>query len=262
MKMDIYIDILFFNNLISDFLILSLCENKFTYDKNSILKKICASITGAVYACLFVFDMPDFFYSAPILIIVSIAMCAIAFLPCELVDFAKKCISFHFVSIMFCGIFYTVNQKISYGIPEILWIFCIALSFLVCKIAFLKIKSDLYSTNCRIKIEYKNNKVAFNGMIDSGNSLIDPVSHKSVLIIDEKILKELFSPSITKNNLCEFIDSKDFKVIPYKTISDSGVTYGFLPDKLICNNKKIKNVIVAVSPSQISTNALISTKII
>ncbi len=260
--MDIYIDILFFNNLISDFLILSLCENKFTYDKISNLRKICASITGAVYACLFVFDMPDFFYSAPFRIMVSIGMCATAFLPCTLTDLVKKCIVFHIISIIFCGIFYTVNQKISYELSDTLWIFCISLSFLVCKIAFLKIKSDLYSKNCRIKIEYKKNKVVFNGMIDSGNSLIDPVSLMPVLIIDERILKELFSPSITKNNLCEFVDSKDFKVIPYKTISDSGVTYGFLPDKLICNNKKIKNVIVAVSPSQISTNALISTKII
>ncbi|MBR3791758.1 MAG: sigma-E processing peptidase SpoIIGA, partial [Clostridia bacterium] len=53
--MTIYIDVLFFINLISDFLILSLCDNSFS--KKSVVKRICASCIGSLYACLFVFNI-------------------------------------------------------------------------------------------------------------------------------------------------------------------------------------------------------------
>ena len=99
-------------------------------------------------------------------------------------------------------------------------------------------------------------------MLDTGNTLRDPISDMPVLVINEGVLKGLFSPSVTQNNLCEFVNPEDFRIIPYKTISDSGITYGFIPDKLLYENKEIKNTIVAVAPSPISSDALISPQII
>ena len=99
-------------------------------------------------------------------------------------------------------------------------------------------------------------------MIDTGNALKDPVSDMPVLVIDEKVLKSLFSPSVTRNNLCEFVQPEDFRIIPYKTISNSGITYGFIPHGLLIEDKIIKDTIIAVSPSPINTDALINPQLI
>lgn len=258
--MTIYIDVLFFINLISDFLILSLCDN--SYSKKSIIKKICASGIGSLYACLFVFDFTNTIYSLSGKIIVSLIMCIISFCPVSPKIFFKNYLSFIAISMMFSGVFYTLNSFFIFEISDIMWIFCICSSFFICKYLFSKIKSELYSTDCKIKIKYKDKSVSFSGMIDSGNALTEPTTLKPVLVIDESILKKLFSQSATNNNLCEFVDSKDFRAIPYKTISSSGVTFGFVPDKLIVNGKDIKNTVVAVAPSPIESGALINIKTI
>ena len=99
-------------------------------------------------------------------------------------------------------------------------------------------------------------------MIDTGNALKDPISDMPALVIDEKVLKALFSPSVTRNNLCEFVEPEDFRIIPYKTISNSGITYGFIPHKLLIEDKVIKDTIIAVSPAPINTDALINPQLI
>ncbi len=256
--MTIYIDVLFFINFISDFLILSLCDN--LYSKKSIIKKLCASGIGSLYACLFVFGFTNTIYSLPGKIIVSVIMCIISFCPVSPNIFLKKYLSFATISIMFSGVFYTLNSLLTFEISDIMWILCICSSFLMCKYLFYKIKLEHYSKDCKIKIKYKDKSVSFTGMIDSGNALTDPITLKPVLVVDESILKKLFSQSATNNNLCEFIDSNDFRVIPYKTISSSGVTFGFVPDKLTINGKEIKNTVVAVAPSPIESGALINIK--
>lgn len=258
--MTIYIDVLFFINLVSDFLILSLCDNSFS--KKSVIKRICASSIGSLYACLFVLNFNEVIYSLAGKLVVSMIMCIVSFYPATPQIFFKKYLSFIIISILFSGVFFTANSFIIFNYSDVMWIFCICSSFIICKFAFYKTKSELYSKDFKIKIKYKDNSVSFTGMVDTGNALTDPVTLKPVLVIDESILKKLFSKSATNNNLCEFVDSKDFRVIPYKTISDFGVTFGFVPDKLIINGKNIKNTVVAVAPSPISSGALINTKII
>ena len=174
--------------------------------------------------------------------------------------FFEKFVLFLVVSMIFCGIFYAVPSLLNiYDIP---WILLIFTAFFVTRLTFIKIKNKLYSKECKIKIQYNKKYVILNGMIDTGNALKEPVSSMPVLVIDEEILKKLFSPSATKNNLCEFVNPEDFRIIPYKTIANSGVTYGFLPEKLLFEDKEIKNTIVAVAPSPISSDALISPQII
>lgn len=262
--MTIYIDVLFAINFISDFIILLLCDMNF---KKGIFKKIVASIIGSLYACFFVFDLPRIIYSLFGKIVVLIFMCFIAFFPCNVTYLLNKCATFLFISILFCGVFYAgemlfQNPYFLYEISDIVWIVCMCTALFISRFAYLKIKKTLYFDKHKLKIFYNEKCVTLNGMIDTGNSLYDPVSSFPVLIINEKILKELFSPSATKSNLCEFVNPEDFRIIPYKTISENGVIYGFIPNKLIYEGKKINDIIIAVAPSPITSDALISPQII
>ena len=152
-------------------------------------------------------------------------------------------------SILFCGIFYA--SPLLLNITDIPWILLIFASFFVTISAYTKIKDKLYSTKCKIKIDYNKKSVTIYAMIDTGNALRDPVSDMPVLVIDEKILKALFSESVTRNNLCEFVEPEDFRIIPYKTISNSGITYGFIPQKLLIEDKVIKDTIIETYPNTI-----------
>ena len=254
--MEIYIDVLFLINFVSDFLLLFLCDMRFT----KIIKKILAAVIGSIYACLFVFNVPKIVYSPPFKILVLGIMCYIAFYPSAIKIFFEKCALFLVVSMIFCGVFYA--GPLLLNISDIPWILLAFTAFFITGLTFIKIKNKLYSKNCKIKIQYNKKCVTLSGMIDTGNALKDPVSSLPVMVIDEEILKELFSPSATKNNLCEFVNPEDFRIIPYKTISDSGITYGFIPEKLFFQDKEIKNTVVAVAPSPISSDAIISPQII
>ena len=254
--MEIYIDVFFMINFIADFLLLILCDMRI----EKILKKSFSAFIGSVYACLFVFNLPIMIYSLPIRLIILGAMCYIAFNPQTVKVFFEKYFSFLMLSMVFCGVFFAVPSFLN--LSDIPWILLMFSAFFITRISLLKIKNKLYSKNCRIKIQYNKKCVIINGMIDTGNTLRDTNSSMSVLIIDEKIIKELFSTSATKNNLCEFVNPEHFRVIPYKTIANSGVTYGFLPEKLLFEDKEIKNTIVAVAPSPIGSDALISPQII
>ncbi len=254
--MEIYIDVFFIINFIADFFLLVLCD----FSIKKILKKCLAATLGSLYACLFVFDIPKIFFSPTAKIIVLGIMCYIAFCPCTIKNFFEKCVFFLVTSMLFCGIFYA--SPLLLNITDIPWILLIFASFFVTISAYTKIKNKLYSTKCKIKIYYNKKTVTIYAMIDTGNALKDPVSDMPVLVIDEKILKALFSESATRNNLCEFVEPEDFRIIPYKTISNSGITYGFIPHRLLIEDKVIKDTIIAVSPAPINTDALINPQLI
>ncbi len=254
--MDIYIDVLFLINFISDFLLLVLCDMRFT----KVINKILAAVIGSLYSCLFVFDIPKVIYSQIVKMLVLGIMCYIAFYPSTMKIFFEKCALFLVVSMLFCGVFYA--GPLLLNTSDIPWILLVFTAFFITRLTFIKIKNKLYSRKCKIKIKYNKNSVTIHAMIDTGNGLKDPLSSLPVLVIDETILKKLISPSATKNNLCEFVNPEDFRIIPYKTISNSGVTYGFVPEKLFLEDKEIKDTVIAVAPSPINSDALISPQLI
>lgn len=254
--MIIYIDVFFLLNFTYDFLLLILCEFRF----KNILKKALAATIGSLYACLFVFDISKIFFSSPVKILVLGLMCFISFYPCTIKVFLEKCALFLVISMLFCGVIYA--GPLLLDTSDIPCALLILFSFFITRLTFFMIKDKLYRRKHKLIIEYNNKSVKVSAMIDTGNTLKDPISNISVLVVNKEILKELFSPSLTQNNLSEFVNPEDFRIIPYKTISNSGIIYGFIPNRLLYENKEIKDIIVAISPSPISSDALISPQLL
>ena len=67
--------------------------------------------------------------------------------------------------------------------------------------------------------------------MDSGNTLTDTLTKKSVILIDKR--KLLFN-------------IKEFRLIPYMTISGSSMIKVIKIDKLMFNNKEYKNVLLGI----------------
>ena len=113
-----------------------------------------------------------------------------------------------------------------------------------------------------ITVFYMDKKIKMNGIVDTCNSLCDPISKKPVIVTDIEVLKKLFNESLFENNLCEFVKPEDFCIIPYKTISDNGILYGFKPEKVTIQNNAVNDVIIAVAPKKLENDALINPLII
>lgn len=118
----------------------------------------------------------------------------------------------------------------------------------------------------QVTIEWKGKSVAIDGYLDSGNHLVDPLTQKPVIVIDESVLIDFFSDSDVeklrglKDQLLsgrqEDELSKQFLIIPYRGVN--GMTdfmIGFKPDmmKIYSDNGiyKTKRVLIGIQFGQL-----------
>ncbi|MEG2857714.1 MAG: sigma-E processing peptidase SpoIIGA [Clostridia bacterium] len=105
---------------------------------------------------------------------------------------------------------------------------------------------------------------AFRALVDSGNTLCDPLTNIPVIIVEYSAARDVlphdaravldgisgdeFSLAITK-----LPASMRFRLMPYKTIDSAlGMLLAFKPDMLIIDKVEKKNMLVAISPNVIS----------
>ena len=197
-------------------------------------------------------------------------MCAISFLPCDLKTYIIKTTNFFIISTVFSGMLflyinYISEYKLSYFnlvLNDYILFFGVIAIFLILKFILYFFKVQILSKNNNIKIYYNKKCVKLTGIYDSANFLKDPISLSPVILINEAVLKKLICKEVNKNNLSEFVRPNDFKIIPFKTISENGILNAFTPDKCIINGKTIKNVVIAISPKEMSEDVIINSSYI
>ena len=99
---------------------------------------------------------------------------------------------------------------------------------------------------CRFKIHLRDKMAELNALVDTGNSLIDPISQNPVIIAEFDKIKHLLPASVTalfhdenQDDLTAIAASfaagglnTRIRMIPYSAIGKSGVIVGFRPDKV------------------------------
>lgn len=99
---------------------------------------------------------------------------------------------------------------------------------------------------CRATLICEESRITVNALIDSGNSLMEPVSGKPVSVIEEKVFKGLWHN-----------ESPGYRAVPYHSIGRKhGILQGYLLPELQLEiggmTKVFYNVYVAVSTEQIT----------
>lgn len=189
--------------------------------------------------------------------------------------------TFYTVSFVFAGgsfaLFYLTNSKVYFGEgifyiknisglkPSIL-IVGIIISIIFYKIAsqfiYGKISKENMYVNLTVKL--KDKKAKFKGLVDTGNSLMDPITNIPVIIVEFSAIKELLPYSIqeifTINNeddlniISKVMYKSDekikFRLIPFKSIGkNNGMLLGFKPDRVIIENnedKQISDIVIGI----------------
>lgn len=258
--MTLYLDAVWLLNLLIDFMILRL-TGYLNKKKNSGWR----IIIGSIFASLIVF-VAVFYPSSLLLyplgkIIFSITIIVLTFKHKSWIDLLKTWLYFHFISFaiggILLGVHFIFQQSVQvesgsfmtvttgYGTP-ISWVF-VVVGFPICwyftkqtmdKQALINFQADQLF-NCEIGILGKN--ISTIGYLDSANHLIDPVTKKPVVIIDQLIIKQIFTDDlfIQLEQISQSLDIsqldasliQSIRLIPYQDVSNpTGVLIALKPE--------------------------------
>ncbi len=278
--MEIYLDVLVMENIVMNYLILR-TTGKLAKIKITNLRLFAGAFLGALYVAFLVIK-PDMkiYYSTIAKILLSLVMVAVTFSPGRINSFLKTLVIFYVSTFIFAGasfaLLYISNQGtiIRDGMIYVYWQskwVTILLSIIVAiimlgvfqeLIRFRFAKGELLT---KVKIFMDNKEKDIPALIDTGNSLLDPLSNIPVIVVEFNAIKELLPSEICK--IFEESKEKDllllaeqlygtkwsgrFRLIPFSSLGkENGMMLGFKPDYVEIGEdeekKGIRDVIIGI----------------
>ncbi|MFZ5965840.1 MAG: sigma-E processing peptidase SpoIIGA [Bacillota bacterium] len=284
--LEVYGEYLFLENLIMNWFILYLTAY-FSKIHTPKFKIWIGAVLGALYAFVVFFPSLSVLCSLVMKIIFSMFMIVVTFTPYKFKDFFKALGIFYLISFMFGGaafaLFYLTDFKgfVSNGIFYVgnisikILLYSGILSFILIKYCweYIQVKISRDKMYIPISIEVNNVRSEVKALIDTGNSLQDPLSKYPVIIVEYSAIKEILPIDVQlvfENTadtgldlLMKIIETSEwmnrFRLIPFKSLGrEHGMLVGFKPDcvKLMEDNnfKNIKNIIIGIYTKRLSTN--------
>ena len=265
--MDIYIDIFFGVNFIMDYIVLTIADlKKITKRK----RRLISAFISALFSCIMIAYPHSFYFSPPFKIFFLFLMTAIVAFPQSFKNYLSYSICV-FISSLFLltGVLAIeilshnfINLSYLYTPTDLLLIFGILAGYLLFKFIKNSFNINKDKTFYNMQISYNGKSVKINAIKDTGNLLKTPLSSTPVIVCDKAVFEKLFTKNIEPESLREFVDTKDFKIIPYKTISQTGIIYGFRPHFLKIDENTIDDIIIGFAPIKLESEALINPMIL
>ncbi len=281
--MTVYLDVIFFENLILNFLILYAVGIE-TKSRIKVLKLVLASIVGSAYVIIIYVVKDKSFYSIFMKIVLSVVMVHIAFEIKSMKELVKMIVYFYLTSFVFGGgalaLIYVANTgKISihngiiYGNYTLLTImFGAVVSFVVIVISFKLIKNKITKKDliCTITIKVNDKKVKTKALIDTGNFLKDPITNIPVIVAEHSVFKNIISDEILENienilggdlnEISETIKNQylsKIKIIPFSSLGkQNGMILGISAQEVTVEQneeiKKIEKIIIGLYNKKLS----------
>lgn len=280
--------------MLIDFVIL-LITKKITKNNAKNIKLVVASFLGALYTVLTLVKELHFLSSISLKLSISTLMIIIAFTPYKLKEFIKLYSTFYLISFVFAGaalslVYFTDSEVYIMkglffikGITLKILLIAILLSLIIIKFT----KNYFFDKGNKILLYTTvilNDKIAnFTGLIDTGNSLKDPISNFPVIIVEFKAIENLLPKEVQDifkryqendlNIISELMDKTKnlvkFRLIPFKSIGkENGMLIGFKPDSVKFNefDENFNNIIIGIYNSSLTNSgeyqALLSPEII
>ncbi|NLY86488.1 MAG: sigma-E processing peptidase SpoIIGA [Tissierellia bacterium] len=277
---------LFLENFLINFAILHITK-LITRTKANSKRILMASILAALYP--FVLFVPSFIFLTNFFmkILISIIIVKIAFNSKSIELFIKQLFGFYIVSFIFAGasigIYYFLQNYSNFSMEENVFSRDFPIKYLILGIALggilIKNVFDYYQEKIarekelyEVTIYFDDKNISLIALLDTGNSLIEPLSKLPVFIVEYETIKELIPTDLRQGftnkvedllqiqKLLEDMNKKNLiRIIPFKTIgSKKGFLLGFKPDfiEIIKNSDRIicDNLIIGIFKGKLSTD--------
>lgn len=282
--MEVYLDMLIFENLIMNYLILWVTA-KFSKERTNFIRLIISSVIGALYATIMFFPSLRFIYTFLFKILLSFVLVVVAFYPSKLRQFIKLVAIFYIVSFVFggaaFGLFYFTNfgTILSNGIfyvsnfPVKILLISSTVSYVIIRFAWSAVQNRLSKDNLfvMVGISVETKKINIKALIDTANSLYDPISNLPVMVVEYNAIKELLPEDLKEifekykeNDLAlisNIISDSEwltrFRLVPFSSLGkENGMLVGFKPDEVLIDmlegKKEIKDIVIGIYNKRLS----------
>ena len=275
--MTIYIDVVFIENLIMNYIIL-FATSIIIKVKVKHIRLILASILGAIYSIIAYMSILEMYSSVILKIILSVIIVYIAYNPQNVKNMWKYLVIFYMTSFVFGGaafalIYIVKPQDIlmknglflgTYTLKTIILGTIVAFVVIVTSFKLVKSKISKKDMFCTIKININKVEIETKAMIDTGNLLKEPISNTPVIVVEHTLLYDCMPKEILNNlenilggdfeNISEEVKNKyisKLKVIPFSSLGkQNGMLIGIKTEEVTVindeNENKINNVIIGI----------------
>ena len=285
---EIYADVVFFINFAMDFFIFWIVS-KLIKRKTKLYRLLMGGAVAAALYCFLVFfprmeGFLNIFFALAILMLGTV----ISFGPVSVKEFIKLLFFAHLAAFALGGagiaLFYfsNISDYIGNFIGFTVHNFSIKLLLAVSCTAYIIIKltSNWISrsiikkqTFYSIHIVLDNTKITLNALVDTGNSLQDPISKFPVIVAEFAEIKTFLPDSLkvvfyekqdddllnVVSNLQDSHIAGRIRLIPFTSIGkQNGMLLGFKPDRVIIAEKELElqDVIIAIHNFQLSKDGI------
>lgn len=297
--MDIYLDILILENIVMNYLILLLTA-KFSKHRTSHLRLFLGALVGASYVVfLLLFPNLKMYYTTTAKIVLSLLIVAIAFSPEKIGSFIKTLAIFYISTFIFAGAAFTFlyfNQTGGFVRNGIVYVwnskwtmlfFSILTAGIVIRIFWDIVQQKLLKERLLIplKIAFESGIIDLSALVDTGNSLYDPLTNSPVIVVEFNAIKHIlpveiqsiFDESKENDLVCvtrivsESCWFSRFRLIPFSSLGkENGMLIGFKPDYIEVGEntekKGVTDVIIGIYNRALSKNdnykALLSPELV
>lgn len=270
--MTIYLDIVFLENLLMNYIIL--------YGTGLILKTkmknirlILGSIIGAVYAIITYLEIIPAYSNIFMKIILSIIIIYVAFNPQNVKKMVKTLAIFYLISFVTGGCALALLYLIAPGqvvfengvlvgtYPMKITVIAGAVGFLIIQYSFRANKRNLRNKDliCKLKIKICGKLIETKAFLDSGNNLKDPLTQEPVVIVEKALLEKFMQFDQEKFEVKTDIQKVKMRLIPFKSIGKQngllmGIKTEYIEIKYDEEETIINNVVLGIYNKKISKN--------
>ena len=296
--MTVYIDVLLLENIAINFIILAVTSH-FARVKASLGRLLLGALIGAIYVVAAFIPGLHIYFTLTAKLMLSLVLIAVTFWPEKIKEFMRLTVVFYLVSFVFggaaFGLFYFLNSEGSVyngvfyinDFPLRVLIMSSVIAYIVIRVSWDFVKGKVTKENIMVpvSIKFKEKSISIRALIDTGNSLKDPITNLPVIVVEYNAVKELLPKEI-----CEVFSSGDendlemmtiavssanwinrFRLIPFTSLGkENGILIGFRPDSLEVGEEKARkdyrDVIVGIYNKSLSCDqsyrALLSLELI
>lgn len=265
--MTIYLDVLLLSNLWVDYFLLR-AVSRMTHTP---LKRSRALIASAIGACS---ALAIFLPAAPNIVVwcsrilTALFLCRIGFGKCPVLLLLRQWISLFIAASVFCGVIYTIGNRIAPGniaqsngivyADVSLGVLLIGTVLSAAITTYTSKKRQLAdTTRYRVEVHIGGKSITMPALCDSGNNLTDPFSGLSVVLCSAALLKDCLPNE--QNTTKAVAAQRAFRMLPVNTVTGQKLLPAFLPDALfLCDHTRRYPLRAMIALTEESVPALFS----